>query len=227
MPPRHDDRPDVSVIAAAIGEPARARMLSALMDGRALTATELALEADVMPSTASSHLGKLVRARLVAVATQGRHRYFRIATPSVGRLLERLMAMTSRSASVRPGPRDEALRRARVCYDHLAGERGVRLLARLRDRRFVRGDGDALVVTDGGERWLAALGVDCAALRDRRRPLMRACLDWSERRHHLAGAVGAALLARLFELRLARRDAVGRSLLLSPRGEAFIETLEL
>jgi len=231
------DRPDVTAIAAAIGEPARAKMLSALMDGRALTATELALEAGVMPSTASSHLSHLVRARLVTVAAQGRHRYFRIAGRAVALLLERLMCVAARPvrARVRTGPRDPTLRRARVCYDHLAGERAVALFARMRERGFFVGGGDVdgdrarveLALSGDGTRWLAALGVDVAALRARRRPLVRACLDWSERRDHLAGSVSAALLARLFELRLARRDPSGRALRLSPRGETLIDTLAL
>jgi DNA-binding transcriptional ArsR family regulator len=221
------DEPDITVIGAAMAEPARAKMLSALMDGRALTATELALEAEVTPSTASSHLAKLRRAGLVTLAAQGRHRYFRIASSPIATLLESLMGIAATSARLRPGPRDEALRRARVCYDHLAGAHGVTLLERMRARRLVRGDGGALEVTAAGEAWLGELGIDVATLRQRSRPLVRACLDWSERRDHLAGAVGAALLARLFELRLARREAPGRALAISPRGEAFLVSLDV
>jgi DNA-binding transcriptional ArsR family regulator len=117
---RMEDRPDITAIAAVIGEPARGKMLNALMDGRALTATELALEAGVTPSTASSHLAQLRRAGLISVAAQGRHRYFRIATSSMAALLERLMGIAAASAPMRSGPRDATLRRARVCYDHLA-----------------------------------------------------------------------------------------------------------
>ena len=223
-----DERPNIAALAAVIGEPARAKMLSALMDGRALTATELALEADVTPSTASSHLGQLRRARLVAVAAQGRHRYFRIASPAIATLLERLMGIVGAAAPVTTGPRQASLRQARVCYDHLAGARGVQLLERLRERRLVAGDhGPALALTGDGERWLGDLGVDVAELRRKRRPLVRACLDWSERRDHLAGAVGAAILARLFTLRLARRDPLGRALTISARGESFLTSLTL
>jgi DNA-binding transcriptional ArsR family regulator len=227
------ERPDVSTIAAAIGKPARARMLSALMDGRALTATELALEAGVMPSTASSHLAQLARARLVAVAAQGRHRYFRIADGDVATLLERLMGLAAAApaSSVRTGPSDPALRRARICYDHLAGERGVALFAGMRGHGFFAGgsgsNGAPLALSAEGARWLESIGVDVAALRSGRRPLVRACLDWSERRDHLAGAVGAALLARVFALGRARRDACGRAVSLSARGEAFVERLAL
>ena len=222
-----DERPDITAIAAAIGEPARGKMLNALMDGRALTATELALEAGVTPSTASSHLAQLRRAGLVAVAAQGRHRYYRIATRAVALLLERLMGIAAATTRARTGPRDESLRRARVCYDHLAGEQGVRLLERMQARRLIGSHGTSLALTDGGEAWLGALGVDVPALRLLRRPLVRACLDWSERRDHLAGAVGAAILDRLFALRFARRATVGRALSLSARGEAFLERLEI
>jgi DNA-binding transcriptional ArsR family regulator len=225
--PLTEDRPDISVIASAIGEPGRARMLSALMDGRALSATELALEAGVTPSTASSHLAKLQRAGLIAVAKQGRHRYFRLATSEIAALLEGLMGFAAGRPTVRCGPRDEALRRARVCYDHLAGTRGVQLLERMHERRLVAGDGGLLTLTTDGDKWLTALGIDLERRRRSSRPLMRSCLDWSERRDHLAGAVGAEILARLFELRLARRDPMGRAVFISERGEAFLATLEI
>ncbi len=218
--------PDISAFAAAIGEPARARMLSALMDGRALTATELALAAGVMPSTASSHLGQLRRAGLITVAAQGRHRYFRISGSATAGLLERMMGLAA-TRTIRTGPADEALRRARVCYDHLAGVAGVRLLERMRDDDLLSGARQQLTLTPAGEAWLDGLGVDVTALRRRARRLVRCCLDWSERRDHLAGAVGAAILGRLFQLRLARRDPLGRALSFSPRGEAFLATLRL
>jgi hypothetical protein len=197
------------------------------MDGRALTATELALEAGVAPSTTSSHLARLSGAGLVALARQGRHRYFRIAAPEVAALLEGLMNLAPGGTSAVPhGPPDPALRRARVCYDHLAGERGVYLLERLRARRFLAGDEDALVLTRAGADWAAILGVDVASLRGRRRALCRPCLDWSERRSHLAGSLGAALLDRLFALRYARREPWGRAVTFTPRGAAFLEHLE-
>ena len=217
------DLPDLSVaVAAAIGEPARGRMLHALMDGRALTATELAVEARVATSTASSHLARLERAGLIAQRAQGRHRYYRLASTSVAELLERLMGFAAEHGGLRTGPREPRLRRARICYDHLAGERGVALLERMRARNFVA----ELQLTVDGERWLGGLGIDAAALRGKPRPLIRSCLDWSERRDHLAGAVGAALLTRLLELRWARREPLGRALALSPRGEAFLTDLQ-
>lgn len=202
-------------------------MLNALMDGRALTATELALDAGVAPSTASSHLATLQKAGVISLTVQGRHRYFRIATAEMAALLESLMGMVAAKATVRTGPRDEGLRRARVCYDHLAGELGVGLLERMRERRLVRGDGDFLELTVPGETWVSGLGIDLEGLRRRARPLVRSCLDWSERRSHLAGAVGAAILARLVELRFARPDSISRAVSISERGEAFLKSLEL
>jgi DNA-binding transcriptional ArsR family regulator len=217
---------DVARIGGLVGEPSRARMLAALMGGRALTATELALAANVAASTASSHLEKLTKGGLVAIARQGRHRYFRIASRDVAEMLEGLMALSPRRMGkpvVHRPSADSCLRRARVCYDHLAGEAGVRLLHQLARHRWVDVAPDAIHITATGEAWFGRLGVDLDALRASRRPLCRACLDWSERQHHLAGALGAALLERLFELRMARREPEGRAIRLSPRGAAFVE----
>ncbi len=219
------DSPDITAIGSAIVEPARSKMLGALMDGRARTATELALEADVTPSTASSHLVKLRQAGLISLAAQGRHRYFRLATAEIAALLEQLMGMAAEKGAVRFRPRDEGLRRARVCYDHLAGEAGVELLQRMRGRRLLRGGDDLLELTAEGESWLGNFGIDVADLRGKKRPLLRSCLDWSERRVHLAGAVGAAILTRLLELHFAKRDSLGRAVAISPRGEAFLKEL--
>jgi DNA-binding transcriptional ArsR family regulator len=221
--------PNIASIAALLGEPARAAMLTALMGGVARTATELALHAGVTPSTASSHLARLTGGGLLTIARQGRHRSYRIAAPEVAAAIEGLMSIAPRAPSPLPrtGPRDEAMRRARVCYDHLAGEAGVRLLQRLRERDLVRGSDDDLRLSEAGEAWCAAVGIDLAALRTRRRRLCRACLDWSERRAHLSGAVGSAVLDRLFATGLARRDRDSRAVHLAPRGDAFIEHLSL
>ena len=224
-----NDAPSFAAVAALIADPTRARMLAALMDGRALTATELALEGGVTPSTTSSHLGLLTRAGLLAVARQGRHRYVRIAGPEVAAALEQLMGLGSHEhrPAVRTGPSDPDLRRARVCYDHLAGEVAVRLLEGLRRSEILAGEEEALILTARGEAWCGSLGIDLGALRAKRRPLCRSCLDWSERRLHLAGALGAALLDYLFVRRHAWRVAGSRAVTLSPRGEAFIERPEL
>ncbi|MDQ2890396.1 MAG: winged helix-turn-helix domain-containing protein [Gemmatimonadota bacterium] len=221
--------PDIASIGALLGDPTRSAMLAALMDGRALTATELAMEGGVTPPTASSHLAKLLAGRLISVAKQGRHRYFRIAGPDVASVIESLSTLTVRAGGpvVRTGPRDDAMRRARVCYDHLAGEAGVRLFDSLRSKDYLDGNSAEPRLTNAGWRWLRVIGVDVDELLARRRPLCLACLDWSERREHLAGAVGAAILERLVTLRMARRQRNSRALALLPRAEYFLEHLKL
>ncbi len=221
------DGPDIAAIAALLGDPARANMLTALMDGRALTASELALEAGVAPSTASSHLAKLASAGLLATRQQGRHRYFRLSGADVAAVLEGLMGLAMRTGQrrVRTGPNDPALRQARVCYDHLAGERGVRMLEGLRARGVIVGDDEELQLADGGRRFLRGLGVDSTSLGGTRRPLCRACLDWSERRNHLGGALGAAILHELFARGWARRGRRSRTVLFSEEGGAAFDRL--
>lgn len=222
--------PHISGIAALIGEPARAEMLTALMADRALTASELATVAGVGKATASAHLAKLVDARLLAVQTQGRHRYFRLADRDVAQLLESLTGVAFRTGALRlrSSPREPALRRARVCYDHLAGALGVQAFEALIARRCFRSDAAGLHITPAGTAWFARFGVDAAAVTSQRRMMCKACLDWSERRHHLAGAWGAALLQRLFELGWARREKDTRIVLFTPPGErAFQQAFEL
>lgn len=218
--------PGIARVAALIGDHARAAILTALMAGPALTATELAAEANVTKQTASAHLAKLTEARLVAVERQGRHRYFRLADRDVADLLERLMGVAYRTGATRarPSPREPALRRARVCYDHLAGDVGVRMLDALVAGRWLQVTGDTVAPTAAGTRRLAALGVPVTDLAAGRRPLCRLCLDWSERRHHLGGALGAALLAHFVEHRWARRVAGSRVVKLSPAGETALRT---
>ena len=195
--------PHISQIATLVGDPARANMLSALMDGRALTATELAYLAGVTPQTASSHLSKLAEAELLSQAKQGRHRYYRLASPLVGQMLESIMAVAETGpARYRPHWKGgEALRAARTCYDHLAGRLAVGIADALVAHGHVVLADDGGEVTAAGQMHLADLGIDIGAIAARqRRAFCRPCLDWSERRPHLAGAVGAALCARAFEL---------------------------
>lgn len=216
-------------MAALIGDRTRARILSALMDGAARTATELALVGGVTPSTASSHLGLLTEAGVLGLVKQGRHRYYRIASADAAAAIEALMAFSASGGASAPrsGPKDPALRYARVCYDHLAGEAAVRLLERLRASGMIDGGDDAMRVTLAGERWCTDVGIEVDALKRRRRPLCLACLDWSERRTHLAGAIGAALLDLLLTKRMARRVEGGRTVLVARSGEAFVEQLRL
>ena len=202
--------PDISVVAALVGDPARANMLTALMSGRALTASELAQEAGITPQTARSHLAKLEAGGLIEPEKQGRHRYYRLTGPDVAHVLEGLAGLAARAGHmrVRTGPKDPALRRARICYDHLAGDLGVQLLDSLRKRRLVRQTSEGLELTGEGRRFLAeTLQIDADSLAHPRRPVCKACLDWSERRHHLAGTLGAAIMIRFTELSWAVRDA--------------------
>ena len=202
--------PDIAMVAALVGDPARANMLTALLSGRALTASELAQEAGITPQTASSHLAKLEAGGLIEAEKQGRHRYYRLADPNVGGVLEGLGALAARAGHmrVRTGPKEPALRRARICYDHLAGDLGVQMLDSLRERRLVRQKKQEIELTAEGTRFLAEkLQISSDMLRHPRRPVCKACLDWSERRHHLAGTLGAALMQRFAELKWAARDA--------------------
>lgn len=219
--------PDIAETAAAIGDPARANMLSALMHGAALTASELALEAGVTRQTASSHLLRLTEAGLLSVEQQGRHRYFRIANEDVAAVLEALAGLAARKRPLRtrPGPAEPALRRARVCYDHLAGDMGVALYEGLVRGRLLKVADGAPSVTTRGVASFAAFGVDVEALRAGARPVCRACLDWSVRRNHLAGALGAALLTKVYDLGWARRAREGRVVVFSDRGEAALRRM--
>jgi DNA-binding transcriptional ArsR family regulator len=210
-----------------VGDPARANMLTSLMGGEALTAGELAHVADIAAATASGHLARLLDGGLVVVTKQGRHRYYRLASPEVAAAIEMLMELSLQTGHrrFRPGPRDPELRKARVCYDHLAGERGVELFARLTRLELIALDDGSVAVTARGERQLGEFGVDICALKSAKRPICRTCLDWSERRSHLAGALGARLLDRFFELNWARRINGTRIVRFSPRGEARMAAL--
>jgi len=215
------DGPNIVGIAALIGDHARAEILTTLMGGHALTATELAGVAGVTKQTVSTHLAKLLDAQLLAVQNQGRHRYFRLAQPDVAQLLESLMGVAYRvgAVRVRSSPREPALRKARVCYDHLAGELGVLVYDSLAQRRLLRSRDEALELTPAGRRFCDDFGIDVDALAGHRRPLCRACLDWSVRRNHLAGAVGAAVLDRCLALGWARRAKDSRVVAFSAAGE--------
>ncbi len=197
------------MVASLVGDPARANMLTAMMSGRALTASELAQEAGITPQTASSHLSKLEAGGLIEQEKQGRHRYYRLTDPDVAGVLEGLAGLAARAGHmrVRTGPKDPALRRARICYDHLAGDLGVQMLDSLTRQKLVRQHKQDIELTAEGQRFLTrTLQIGPDALAHPRRPVCKACLDWSERRHHLAGTLGAALMARFTELKWAARD---------------------
>jgi DNA-binding transcriptional ArsR family regulator len=215
-------------VASLAGDPARAGMLHALMDGRALTASELAHVARITPQTASGHLARMAAAGLLSIEKQGRHRYHRLASPAVAQMIESIMQVASgveparRPLSV--GPRDAALRAARTCYDHLAGRLGVALADALVAGGYAELASDAGVVTDAGLELLGRIGIDVDALRARRgrhtaRVLCRPCLDWSERRPHLAGALGAALCAHSLGNGWIRRIPGTRAVAITPKGQ--------
>ncbi|AXV14637.1 transcriptional regulator [Neorhizobium sp. SOG26] len=213
--------PDIARIGTLIGDPARANMLTALMGGQALTATELAQAASVSLQTASSHLSKLQDGGLITQRKQGRHRYFALADAAAGSLLESIMGFAASRGHLRqrPGPKDPALRKARVCYDHLAGDYGVRILDSFIAREVIETDGENLAVTESGRQAISELGIDLEKLAPSRRPLCKSCLDWSERRSHLAGTLGKALFQHFLDNGWARRSSESRAVLFTPEGE--------
>ncbi|MBW4710664.1 winged helix-turn-helix domain-containing protein [Roseobacter sp. YSTF-M11] len=213
--------PDIARIAALIGDPARANMLTALMTGKALTATELATEAGITGQTASSHLSKMDEGGLLRVLKQGRHKYFSLANDDVASVLEGLMGLAARSGHLRTrtGPKEASLRKARVCYNHLAGDMGTRMFDSFLERGFLKVSGDALDLTAQGGAFMQGFGVDMAALRSGKAPLCKECLDWSARRSHLAGSLGRAILSRMEELGWAKRTQGSRVVTFSRAGE--------
>ncbi len=217
----HTD-PSLATVAGLIGDATRAAILLELMGGRALTATELATRAEVAPSTASDHLARLVGGGLLSCVAQGRHRYYRLASAEVARVVEALGVLTppAREAARFEPELVHSLRFARTCYDHLAGQLGVAIADALIERQILVPEGDGFRLTPDGERWLANLGVDVARARRLRRAFARACLDWTERRPHLAGALGSALLARLLDLGWLERIDGERAVELTPLGQA-------
>jgi DNA-binding transcriptional ArsR family regulator len=218
------DGPNITNIAALIGDHARAEVLTVLMSGMALTATELADAAGVTRQTISTHLAKLHDAGLLAMEAQGRHRYFRLAGDEVAQLLESLMGVAFGAGAVRlrSSPREPALRRGRVCYDHLAGELGVLVYDRLARRGAFALDGDGVKLTGAGQAIVRAIGIEADGLGRGKRALCRTCLDWSERRHHLAGALATAMLGRFEELGWGKRVPGSRVFAFSAAGEAAL-----
>jgi DNA-binding transcriptional ArsR family regulator len=217
---------NVAAVAALIGHPARAAMLDALLDGGARAAGDLAHRADVAPSTASGHLLQLLTGGLVVCEAHGRERRYRLASAETAEALEALarLARPARVQSLRAADRAGALRDARTCYDHLAGRLGVAVTEALVDRGALVPRDACYDVTRAGEEQLRRLGVDVAAARARRRSFARACLDWSERRPHLAGALGAALAEALLARDWLRRRPNDRGLIVTPTGREGLAT---
>jgi DNA-binding transcriptional ArsR family regulator len=217
--------------AALVGNPGRAAMLMALMDGRALTAAELARAAGITPQTASDHLARLIAAGLLSRHCQGRHHYHRLASPAVAHMLESLMEASAAGDTAMPrravvtGPRDQAMRRARTCYDHLAGQLGVRLADALGERGYVELSSEGGGVTESGMDFFRRFGLELGA-GPAAHLYCRPCLDWSERRLHIGGTLGAKLAARCLALNWIRRNSESRAVTVTPAGErGFRETL--
>ncbi|NLS21355.1 helix-turn-helix transcriptional regulator [Rhizobium sp. P40RR-XXII] len=214
-------QPNIAAVAFLIAEPARAAMLSALLDGRARPAGELAHAASVTPQTASSHLGKLLAGGLLAVETQGRHRYYRLAGSHIALALETL-ASIGPTESVRRKPLTrgaQKLRFARCCYDHLAGRVGIAVTHGLLEKGFlVAAEKKRFDLTPAGTKWFDRMGVDTTAIKPTRYGLARQCLDWTERQHHLAGPLGVHLINLLFAESCIRRLPSSRAVNVTPKG---------
>ena len=219
---------NIALPAALIGDPARAAILAALSDGRAQPAGALAYAARVTPQSASNHLAKLLEGGLLAVESEGRHRYYRLASPHVAAAMEALahLAPPVRSLDAPLTSKARRLRFSRSCYDHLAGRLGVAVATQLEARGYlVAADQKHYAVTGAGHRWLQELGIDVAALKPAAAGVARRCLDWTERRHHLAGPLGAALMARFLSLRWLSRDGASRAIGLTPMGVSELRRL--
>lgn len=218
--------PNIAKIGALLGDNTRARMLSALISGKALTASELASDAGVTAQTATTHLAKLEAGGLLTMRKQGRHKYFTLANEEVAMLLEKLAVLTAGNEPERilTGPRDARMRKARVCYNHLAGNMGIQLYDSLIVNRYLLLNDGSLALSETGQQFVSDFGIDLDKLRATRSPLCRECLDWSERRSHLAGSLGRAFLTQFESRRWAKRDT-GRIITFSAKGEREFNTV--
>lgn len=212
-------------VASLIGEPARARMLWNLMDGKAYTATELAYAADISPTSASNHLGKMLEADLLKVDVQGRHRYFSFARPEVAYVIESLASLVDKRTIPGTDKEISGMKYCRSCYDHLAGNVGVRITEALEKKKFIRKMNKEYSISREGWKWLSELEIGEDKISKGRRPLARQCLDWSERKPHLAGQVGALLLTRMLEKNWLRKVQFSRELVVTSKGNASLYRL--
>jgi DNA-binding transcriptional ArsR family regulator len=217
-----NDEPDLSRLARTIGDPTRIQMLALLMEGRALTAKELAYGTEIKPATATAHLRQLLEDKLLDMTTQGRHKYFRLASPEVARLIESLMVFAPKRKRTGPATGNDAICTARFCYDHLAGKLGTRLTEVLLERGLLHADDGTFSLSEQGETWFEDFGIDTRQLQKSRRQFAYPCLDWSERRDHLAGALGATLAKRMVELGWLTRSKHSRVVGITPEGRAAL-----
>lgn len=216
-----------TAMAALICEPVRAKMLWNLLDGRAYTASELAMAADVSATAASNHLTKLLAAALVKVEVQGRHRYFSFSTPEVAYAVEALanLGSVSNSTGIKDVVQTGGVKYCRTCYDHLAGFAGVTITEAMEQQKILKKSGDLYVITSKGWNWLEQLGILQDNVINTRRPLTRQCLDWSERRPHLAGYLGALLLDEMLKRNWFKKVKFSRELIVSGKGSKELYAL--
>ncbi|PAE98197.1 ArsR/SmtB family transcription factor [Shouchella clausii] len=222
--------PNVAIVASLVSEPSRAAILTALLDGRFHPASELAYMAGIKPQTASFHLAKMVDADVIAVEKQGRHRYYGIQDPEIAKIMESLLSIAppQKIKSFNQASQDKAIRSARTCYDHLAGALGVKVTDSLLNMNVIREDKDGFVVTESGEEFFQAFQINLKKVRKKRRSFSHKCLDWSERRHHLAGALGNALLEKFIELNWVQRLPKTRAIQITDEGKQGLkETFSL
>jgi DNA-binding transcriptional ArsR family regulator len=218
-----------SQAAVLIGDPVRAKILWALMDKRAYTATELAIYANTSPQNISMHLNKLIKADLLNVESQGRHKYYNYARPEIAAVIE---AMAGLMPKIDPKKtvlnNEQPVRFCRSCYDHLAGKVGVLLTDGLLSKQFINKKEGRFEITPGGEKWFNSFGIDVDLLKKQKRAFAKPCLDWSERKHHLAGSLGAALLNNMVKTAWLRREENSRTMLVTRKGEeAFYEHFKI
>jgi len=213
-------------VAAMIGEPARAKMLWNLLDGRAYTASELAMAADISGTSASNHLAKLLDADLLKVERQGRHRYFSFSKPEIAYVVESLASLSGHSSKkIERETAVTGIKYCRSCYDHLAGHVGVKITEALEEKKAIRKHANCYLVTNSGWKLLAELDIAKGEMINNRRPLTRQCLDWSERRPHIAGQVGAMLLDTMLEKSWFKRMRFSRELIITTKGRSEIQKL--
>jgi DNA-binding transcriptional ArsR family regulator/DNA-binding PadR family transcriptional regulator len=222
--------PNVAQVASLVSDASRAAILTVLLDGRYHPASELAYMAKIKPQTASFHLSKMVAANLVTVEQQGRHRYYGIQNQEVAQIMETLLSITPpvEIRSLNQASETEAIRQARTCYDHLAGSLGIQLTNSLLSAGVISETENQFTVTEKGEEFFKAFQIDLEQVKRKRRAFTHRCLDWSERRHHLAGALGHALLERLLELNWIQRLPRTRAITIMPEGKkGFKETFQI
>jgi DNA-binding transcriptional ArsR family regulator len=214
-------------ISSLLGEPARAKMLWSLLDGRAYTATELAHEADISPTSASNHLSKLLEADLVKVEVQGKHRYYSFFKPEVAYVVESMASLATPDGKKISESKKEVsgIKFCRTCYDHLAGYIGVQIAEAMELKSLIKKSGNQYTVTDKGWKWINSFGITKEEVLIKRRPLARQCLDWSERRPHLAGQLGAILLSKMLEKKWFRSIQFSRELIITAKGRKEMNDL--